>query len=107
MGIAIPLGLLAAVFMNEVPGPYARFIRTVVDAMTAMPDVLAGLFIYATLIQIFGIAAVRHGGRARARDHRAADRLPGRRRGAAADARRADRGRPSLSAPASGAPCGS
>jgi phosphate transport system permease protein len=54
MGIAVPLGLLAAVFMNEVPGPYARFIRTVVDAMTAMPDVLAGLFVYATLILVFG-----------------------------------------------------
>jgi phosphate transport system permease protein len=55
MGIAVPLGLLAAVFMNEVPGRYARFIRTVVDAMTAMPDVLAGLFIYATLILILGL----------------------------------------------------
>jgi phosphate transport system permease protein len=55
MGLAVPLGLLAAVFINEVPGPYARFIRTVVDAMTAMPDVLAGLFIYATLILILGL----------------------------------------------------
>src|SRR5215831_5828722 len=55
MGIAIPLGMLAAVFMNEVPGPYARFVRTVVDSMTAMPDVLAGLFIYATLILALGL----------------------------------------------------
>jgi phosphate transport system permease protein len=55
LGIAVPLGLLAAVFMNEVPGRYARFVRTVVDAMTAMPDVLAGLFIFATMIQIFGL----------------------------------------------------
>jgi phosphate transport system permease protein len=53
MGIAMPLGLLAAVFMNEVPGPYARFIRTIVDAMTAMPDILAGLFIFATLLLSF------------------------------------------------------
>src|SRR5215472_5755235 len=35
MGIAMPFGLLAAVFMNEVPGPFARFTRTVVNAMTA------------------------------------------------------------------------
>ena len=55
LGIAVPLGLLAAVFMNEVPGPFSRFIRTVVDAMTAMPDVLAGLFIYATLILALGV----------------------------------------------------
>ena len=50
MGIALPLGLLAAVFMNEVPGRYSRFIRIVVDAMTAMPDILAGLFVYSILV---------------------------------------------------------
>jgi len=55
MGIAIPFGLLAAVFLHEVPGPFARFVRTVVNAMTALPDVLAGLFIFATLILIFGL----------------------------------------------------
>lgn len=55
MGIAVPLGLLTAVFLNEVPGRYSRFVRTVVDAMTAMPDVLAGLFIYATLILALGL----------------------------------------------------
>ena len=55
MVIAVPFGLLAAVFINEVPGRFSRFIRTVVDAMTAMPDILAGLFIYATLITVFGL----------------------------------------------------
>jgi phosphate transport system permease protein len=55
MGMAVPLGLLAAVFLNEVPGRLNRLVRTVVDAMTAMPDILAGLFIFATLILIFGI----------------------------------------------------
>jgi phosphate transport system permease protein len=50
MGIALPFGLLAAVFMNEVPGRYSRFIRIVVDAMTAMPDILAGLFVYSILV---------------------------------------------------------
>jgi phosphate transport system permease protein len=54
MAVSVPLGLLTAVFINEVPGPYSRFIRIVVDAMTAMPDVLAGLFIYATLILALG-----------------------------------------------------
>jgi phosphate transport system permease protein len=50
LGIALPFGLIAAVFMNEVPGPYSRFIRIVVDAMTAMPDILAGLFVYSILV---------------------------------------------------------
>ena len=61
MGIAVPLGLLAAVFMNEVPGPYSRFIRTIVDAMTAMPDVLAGLFIYAVLVLTTGQSGLAAG----------------------------------------------
>ena len=53
MGIGLPFGLLAAVFLHEVPGPFSRFVRTVVNAMTALPDIVAGLFIYATLIIIF------------------------------------------------------
>jgi phosphate transport system permease protein len=53
LGIAVPLGLLAAVYLHEVPGRFSRFIRTVVDAMTALPDIISGLFIYATLILIF------------------------------------------------------
>jgi phosphate transport system permease protein len=62
MGISVPLGVLTAVFMHEVPGTLSRLVRTVVDAMTALPDVLAGLFIYATLILwlhrgFFGFAA--------------------------------------------------
>jgi phosphate transport system permease protein len=55
VGVAVPLGLLAAVFLHEVPGRFSRFVRTVVQAMTALPDILAGLFIYATLILIFGL----------------------------------------------------
>ena len=55
MAIAVPFGLVAAVFMHEVPGPFARFVRTVVNAMTALPDILAGLFIYATLILALGL----------------------------------------------------
>jgi phosphate transport system permease protein len=50
MVIAVPLGILTAVFMHEIPGVLSRIVRTVVDAMTALPDVLAGLFIYSTLI---------------------------------------------------------
>src|SRR5262249_44714783 len=55
LAIAVPLGLLGAVFLPEVPGRFSRFVRTVVEAMTALPDILAGLFIYATLILIFGL----------------------------------------------------
>ena len=34
LAITIPLGLLTAVFLNEVPGAFSRFVRTIVEAMT-------------------------------------------------------------------------
>lgn len=54
LAISIPLGLMTAIFLNEFPGPYARFVRTVVEAMTALPSIVAGLFIYATVIVFLG-----------------------------------------------------
>src|SRR5262249_14298542 len=48
--ITIPLGITCAVFLSEMPGAFSRFVRTVVEAMTALPSIIAGLFIYATLI---------------------------------------------------------
>jgi phosphate transport system permease protein len=53
--IVIPLGLACAVFLNEMPGPFARLVRTITEAMTALPSIVAGLFIYASLILIFGV----------------------------------------------------
>jgi phosphate transport system permease protein len=46
----VPLGLTCAVFLTEMPGRFSRFVRTVVEAMTALPSVVAGLFVYATLL---------------------------------------------------------
>jgi phosphate transport system permease protein len=54
LAITAPLGLAAAVYINEIGGRFARFVRTLVDAMTALPSVLAGLFIYATWILALG-----------------------------------------------------
>lgn len=51
--ITVPLGTATALFLNEVKGRFARFVRTVVEAMTALPSVVAGLFIYATVILLF------------------------------------------------------
>lgn len=51
--IVIPLGLLVAVYLNEMPGAFSRLVRTIVEAMTALPSIVAGLFIYATVIMIF------------------------------------------------------
>lgn len=50
VAISLPLGVGTAVFITEVGGRFSRMVRTVVEAMTALPDILAGLFIYTTLI---------------------------------------------------------
>jgi phosphate transport system permease protein len=48
--ITVPLGLACAVFLNETRGFFTRVVRTVVEAMTALPSIVAGLFVYAALI---------------------------------------------------------
>jgi phosphate transport system permease protein len=50
---AVPLGLLAAVFLNESRSRWRRPVRIFVDAMSGLPSVVAGLFIFATLILPF------------------------------------------------------
>lgn len=54
IAVTVPLGLTCAVFLNETDNPATGFVRTVVDAMTALPSILAGLFIFATWILILG-----------------------------------------------------
>ncbi|MFN8028510.1 MAG: phosphate ABC transporter permease PstA [Acidimicrobiia bacterium] len=53
--VVVPLGITTAVFLNEMPGRFSRFVRIIVEAMTALPSIIAGLFIYATLIIGLGI----------------------------------------------------
>jgi phosphate transport system permease protein len=50
LAITVPLGIATAVYLNEIGGRYARLVRTVVEAMTALPSVVAGLFIYGSVI---------------------------------------------------------
>lgn len=52
--ITVPLGLTCAVFLNETGGRITGMVRSVVTAMTALPSILAGLFIFATWVLILG-----------------------------------------------------
>ncbi|MGH9091375.1 MAG: phosphate ABC transporter permease PstA [Acidimicrobiales bacterium] len=47
---SLPLGLMAAVFLNESRSKLRRPVRIFVDAMSGMPSIVSGLFIYATFI---------------------------------------------------------
>lgn len=53
VGIAMPLGVITAIYMSEIGGKGARLVRTIVEAMTALPSIVAGLFIYTVLIVHF------------------------------------------------------
>jgi phosphate transport system permease protein len=53
--ISVPLGIGTAIYMAEVGGRFSKVVRTVVEAMTALPDILAGLFIYSFLILGLGV----------------------------------------------------
>jgi phosphate transport system permease protein len=54
MLISVPLGVTTAVFLNEIGGWLARPVRTIIDAMSAIPSIIAGLFIYAIWIRGLG-----------------------------------------------------
>jgi len=52
---SVPLGITAAVFLAEVGGRLERPVRTIINAMTALPSIIAGLFIYALAVLALGI----------------------------------------------------
>jgi phosphate transport system permease protein len=55
VAITLPLGIGCAVFMTEVGGRLARLTRTVVEAMTALPSIVCGLFVYIALLLTFDV----------------------------------------------------
>lgn len=54
--MAVPLGLLTAIFLVEYGGEgrLAKTIRFLVDVMTGIPSIVAGLFAYALFVIFFG-----------------------------------------------------
>ena len=53
--LTVPLGIGCAVYLTEVGGRGSRLVRTVVESMTALPSIVAGLFILVTVILFLGI----------------------------------------------------
>jgi len=52
--LTVPVGLVAAVYLDMTRSRPARMFRTIVEAMSALPSILAGLFIYALWILTLG-----------------------------------------------------
>ncbi|MGW1722447.1 phosphate ABC transporter permease PstA [Streptomyces sp. NPDC002306] len=53
--ITVPLGLATAVYLNQIPGRFSRLVRTIVEAMTALPSIVAGLTVFAVFILNLGM----------------------------------------------------
>ena len=54
--MSVPLGLMCAVFLNEIGGPLERPVRVFVDAMSGVPTIVAGIFIYSIWVFEFGFS---------------------------------------------------
>ncbi|QLL23362.1 phosphate ABC transporter permease PtsA [Actinobacteria bacterium IMCC25003] len=48
--ISVPMGILTALYLTEIKGKAAPLIQFLVQAMSGVPSVVAGLFIYAAII---------------------------------------------------------
>ncbi len=53
--ISVPLAYLTATYMVESRSALSRIVRTVIDAMTGTPSIIAGIFIYLLLVQPAGV----------------------------------------------------
>jgi len=56
--LAVPLGILGAIYLNEYGGRgiMARLVRFMADVMTGVPSIVMGLFIYTVWVLNFGLS---------------------------------------------------
>lgn len=52
--LTVPLAIACAVYLTETRGRLTELVRSVVTAMTALPSIIAGLFIFATWVLALG-----------------------------------------------------
>ena len=50
MIISVPMGIMTALYLTEIKGPGSGFIKFIVQAMSGVPSVVAGLFIFSAII---------------------------------------------------------
>lgn len=58
--MAVPLGVLGAIYLNEYGGrgPLARIVRLMSDVMTGVPSIVMGLFIFSIWVLHFGFSGL-------------------------------------------------
>lgn len=48
--ISIPLGIMSGVYITEIRGRFTKLVRFIIQAMSGVPSIVAGLFVYSTLV---------------------------------------------------------
>jgi len=56
--VAIPFGIITAVYITEIKGRFSGVVRVVVQSMSGVPSVVAGLFIYAIVVSRFSFSGL-------------------------------------------------
>lgn len=54
--VVVPLSVLTAIYLNELKGRVSRMVRFLVDAMSGVPSIVAGLLVYAVWVAAFGFS---------------------------------------------------
>ena len=52
--ITLPLGILSGVYVTEVRGRFSGVVRFVIQSMSGVPSIVAGLFVYTTFVDASG-----------------------------------------------------
>jgi len=56
--IAVPVGILTAVYLQELKGRAAPVVRFAADSMSGLPSIIAGLLVYTVWVSRFGFSGV-------------------------------------------------
>lgn len=56
--IGVPLGIVTAIFLNEVGGRLTQPVRVMVTAMSGLPAIVAGIFIYSIIVVHYGFSGI-------------------------------------------------
>ena len=56
--VVVPVGILTAVYLHEINGRLARPVRFIVDAMSGLPSIVAGLLVFTVIVTHYGFSGI-------------------------------------------------
>lgn len=56
--IAIPFGIVTALYITEIKGKLSGLVRVIVQSMSGVPSIVAGLFVYAVVVSRYSFSGI-------------------------------------------------